>query len=149
MNNLNNDSTTSIAFNPMNLFDDVAVANEQKSPSEWTLEDCKNNLQVIFKDSKTKDIIDVSVRLQGLTLLKLHNGKTVVQINKGTLLKEEILERVSGADDMILEAKARLIASLKKAKTSRQTTYKRNTGDKPAKPEIEEDGQGYSQPPHS
>ncbi|RTR36475.1 hypothetical protein EKG38_24060 [Shewanella canadensis] len=149
MNNLNNDSATNNVFSSINLFDDVAVTNEHKSPSDWTLEDCKSNLQVIFKESKIKDVIDVSVRLQGLTLLKLQNNKTVVQIKNGALSKAEVLERVSGADDMILEAKERLVASLKKAKTSRETTYKRNTGDRPAKPKIEEDGQEYPQPPYS
>ncbi|MBB1317816.1 hypothetical protein H5123_09195 [Shewanella sp. SR43-4] len=149
MNNLNNDSTTNTAFNPTNLFGDVAVSNEHKSPSEWTLEDCKSNLQVIFKESKNADEIDVSVRLQGLTMLRLHNGKTVIQIKKGALTKEEVLERVIDADSIIVEAQERLKESLRKAKTSRETTHKRNTGDRPAKPKIEEDGQGYPQPPHS
>ena len=150
MSNLNTEQTsdlnTNTEVNIMNLFDDIAV-EEARSPRDWTLEDCKQKLTVIFKESKKEDEIDVSIRLQGFTFLKVQNNKTVFTIKKGESSKQEILERVQKADANILEAKSRLIASLDKARTSRETTFKRKP--KEERPEIEEDGQEDSQPSFS
>jgi hypothetical protein len=137
---------TNTEVNIMNLFDDIAV-EEAKSPRDWTVEDCKQKLKVIFKESKDEDYIDVSIRLQGFTFLKVQNNKTVFKIKNGTMNKQEILERVQKADAVILEAKNRLIASLDKARTSRETTFKRKP--KEERPEIEEDGQDFPQPSSS
>jgi hypothetical protein len=159
MSNLNSNTTTNTTqqeeANIMNLFNDIAFEEETKSPRDWTLEDCKKNLKVIFKESKHANKIDVSVRLQGLTMLKIHNSKTTLTIESGTMTIDEVRERVLTADEMILEAKSRLVASLKKAQTSRETTYKRKPkGDKAHRDttgriDIEEGGQDYSQPPYS
>jgi hypothetical protein len=130
MNNSKNELMTlskKTEVNMMNLFDDVAL-KEVKSPFDWTLADCKEMLtvdQVIFKESKKDNKIVVSVRLQGLTMLKVNKNKTTMTIPSGSFTKEEVLERIKSCDEMILEAKERLLASLKKAKTSRETTYKR------------------------
>jgi hypothetical protein len=143
--NQTNDVNTNKEENIMNLFDDIAV-EEARSPRDWTLEDCKKKLTVIFKESKKDNHVDVSVRLQGFTFLKIQNNKTTFQMEKG-ISKQEILERVQRADVTIIEAKNRLIASLDKARTSRETTFKRKP--KGERPEIEEDGQDYSQPSYS
>ena len=59
----------------------------------------------------------------------------------------EILERIKSCDEMILEAKDRHIASLKKAQTSRETTFKRKPEvERPETFEIEQHGQECSQP---
>ena len=131
----------------MNLFDDIAVKEEIKSPQDWTLDDCKERLNVIFKE-KDNDQIIVSVRLQGLTMLKINKNKTSMIIPNNSFTKEEIEERVKGCDEMILEAKDRLLASLKKARISRETTFKRKPkGERPPKSfNKEEDGQERSQP---
>jgi hypothetical protein len=151
MSNLNAIQTednlnTNTEENIMNLFNDIAV-EEARSPRDWTLQDCKEKLTVIFKESKMEDYIDVSIRLQGFTFLKIQNNKTVFKMRKGDKNKQEILERVQKADANILEAKDRLIASLDKARTSRETTFKRKP--KEERPEIEEDGQEDSQPSFS
>jgi hypothetical protein len=145
-NNLNTNTEVSI----MNLFDDIAV-EEARSPRDWTLEDCKKKLTVIFKEPTEGDCIDVSIRLQGFTFLKIQNQKTVFKMKKGEMSKGEVLERVQQADAVILEAKSRLIASLDKARTSRETTFKRKPkGERPPEDSNkEEDGQEDSQPSFS
>jgi hypothetical protein len=133
----------------MNLFDDVAVKiEESKNPRDWTIEDCKQSLSVIFRESTKHDLIDVSVRLHGLTMLKIYEGKTTLQIAKGSLSKQEIRERVQGSEEMLLEAKDRLIQSLNKARTSREINYKRKPKNAVA-PKIEKGSQEFSQLPYS
>tara|TARA_R110002167_G_scaffold32371_3_gene105172 strand:+ start:249 stop:653 length:405 start_codon:yes stop_codon:yes gene_type:complete len=133
----------------MNLFNDVALTNtETKNPRDWTIDDCRENLTVIFRESKNANVIDVSVRLNGLTMLKLHEGKTTVQIPSGSLSKQQILERVRGADNVLEEAKERLIESLNKARTSREINYKRKPKNA-LPPKREKDSQDFAQPSYS
>jgi hypothetical protein len=105
----------------MNLFADIALPEQEtKSPIDWTLEDCRNNLKVIFRNSSQPDIYIVSVNLGGLTALKVFNGKTTFKMKKRLMEKEEILARVRDQDSIIEEARERLIISLHKAKQSRE-----------------------------
>jgi hypothetical protein len=150
MNNSKNELMTlskKPEVNMMNLFDDIAIQEEIKSPCDWTIDEYKENLDVIFRQSKKSDEIIVSVRLQGLTMLKINKNKTTMTIPNGSFTKDEIKERIKGCDEMIIEAKERYLASLKKAQTSRETTLKRKPkGEKPEVFEIEQHGQEYSQP---
>lgn len=153
MNNSKNELITSPEepkVSMMNLFDDIAISDEIISPHDWTLADCKKMLtvdNVIFRETQKSGEINVSVRLHGLTMLKINKNKTTMAIPNGSFTKEEVLERIKSCDEMINEAKDRHKASLKKAKTSRETTYKRKP--KEERPEIEEDGQEDSQPSFS
>jgi hypothetical protein len=51
VNQTEDNSKTNTKVSIMNLFDDIAVEAE-RSPRDWTLEDCKKKLTVIFKESK-------------------------------------------------------------------------------------------------
>jgi hypothetical protein len=116
--NTSNDTTKEI---PMSLFDDIASPEQiAKSPSEWDLEDCKNNLKVIFRKCSQADTYIVSVNLGGLTALKVFNGKTTFKMKKSLMEKEEILARVRDQDSLVEEARVRLLISLRKAKESRE-----------------------------
>lgn len=146
MNNSNSELIALPKISMTNLFDDIAVKKEIKSPQDWTLDDCKERLHVIFKETDNEQII-VSVRLQGLTMLKINNNKTSMIIPNDSFSKEDIEERIKGCDEMIIEAHKRLLASLKKAKISRETTFKRKPkGARPEAFEIEQHGQDNSQP---
>ena len=149
MNN-NNELMALPKVSMMNLFDDIVVKEEIKSPQDWTLAECKKKLtvdQVTFRQSTKDNQIIVSVRFQGLTMLKISENKTTMTIPNGSFTKEEVLERIKSCDEMILEAKERHIASLKKAKTSRETTFKRKPeGEKPEFIGKEQHGQECSQP---
>jgi hypothetical protein len=131
MNNLNdntanNTTTNNTEDNTMNLFADIAVpVQERTNTMEWTLDDCKNNLKVIFRECSEADSFIVSINLGGLTSLKVFNGKTTFKMKKGLLEKEEVLARVIGADDVIEEARTRMIQSLRRAKQSREATKER------------------------
>jgi hypothetical protein len=150
MNNSNSELMALPKVSMMNLFDDITVKEEIKSPQDWTLDDCKEKLTVIFKEAKDNNEITISVRLQGLTFLRIKNNKTSMDAPSDLFTKEEVLARIIGCDEMIIEAHNRLLASLKKAKISRETTFKRKpTGARPSINEIEEDGQEYSQPSYS
>jgi len=150
MNNSNSELMALPKVGMMNLFDDIAAKEEIRSPQDWTLDDCKEKLTVIFKEAKDDNEISISVRLQGLTFLRIKNNKTSMDAPRDLFTKEEVLERIRGCDEMIIEAHKRLLASLKKAKISRETTFKRKpTGARPSINEIEEDGQEYSQPSYS
>jgi hypothetical protein len=119
--NTSNNTTTNQEVNIMNLFDDIAIPEQRaKSPTEWDLEDCKNNLKVIFRKCSQADTYIVSVNLGGLTALKVFNGKTTFKMKKGLMEKEEILARVRDQDSIVEEARERLIISLRKAKQSRE-----------------------------
>lgn len=108
---------------PMNLFSDIAVpVQERKNAIEWTLDDCKDNLKVIFRECSDADRYIVSINLGGLTSLKAFNGKTTLKMKKGLMEKEEVLSRVIDADVIIEEARKRMIQSLRKAKQSREAT---------------------------
>jgi hypothetical protein len=110
----------------MNLFDDIAVpVQERKNAIEWTLDDCKNNLKVIFRECSDADSYIVSINLGGLTSLKVFNGKTTFKMKKGLMEKEEMLARVIDEDGVIEEARERMIQSLRKAKQSREVTKAR------------------------
>jgi hypothetical protein len=114
-------TTTNQEVNTMNLFADIALPEQEtKSPIDWTLEDCKNNLKVIFRKCSQADTYIVSVNLGGLTALKVFNGKTTFKMKKGLMEKEEILARVRDKDSIVEEARERLIISLRKAKQSRE-----------------------------
>jgi hypothetical protein len=111
---------------PMNLFDDIAVTvQERKNAGEWTLDDCKKNLKVIFRECSEADTFIVSINLGGLTSLKIFNGKTTFKMKKGLMGREEMLARVIDEDVVIEEARGRMIQSLRKAKQSRETTKAR------------------------
>jgi hypothetical protein len=133
----------------MSIFNDVAVKfEENKNPRDWTIDDCREHLTVITRETINPEVIDVSVRLHGLTMVKLNQDKTTVQIGKGSLSKQEILERVQNAEGLLLEAKERLIKSLNKARSSREITYKRKPKNAMA-PRIEKGSQDESQLPYS
>jgi hypothetical protein len=109
---------------PMNLFDDIATPKQRaKSPSEWDLEDCKNNLKVIFRKCSQADTYIVSVNLGGLTALKVFNGKTTFKMKIGMMEKEAVLARVRDQDSLVEEARVRLLISLRKAKQSREMRH--------------------------
>jgi len=147
MNNSNRELMALPKVSMMNLFDDIAVKEEIKSPQDWTLDDCKEKLTVIFKEAKDDNEINISVRLQGLTFLRIKNNKTSMDAPRDLFTKEDILERIKSCDEMVLEAKDRLLASLKKAQISRETTFKRKPkGKKPEFFDIEQHGKEYSQP---
>jgi len=111
---------------PMNLFDDIAVPiQERKNAIEWTLDDCKKNLKVIFRECSEADSFVVSINLGGLTSLKIFNGKTTFKMKKGLMGREEILARIIDEDVAIEEARGRMIQSLRKAKQSREATKAR------------------------
>ncbi len=125
MNNFKNstETTTNQEENIMNLFSDIAVpVQENKKPIDWTLEDCKNNLKVIFRECSDPDCFIVSINLGGLTSLKVFEGKTTFKMKKGLMEKEEMLARVKNEDSVIEEARERLLQSLRKAKQSREAT---------------------------
>jgi hypothetical protein len=129
MENLNSNTTTNTTTltedNTMNLFADIAVpVQETKSPMEWNLEDCKNNLKVIFRECSDPDCFIVSINLGGLTSVKVFNGKTTFKMKKGLMEKSEILARVIDHDSIIEEARERLVISLRKAKQSREAKHK-------------------------
>jgi hypothetical protein len=125
-NTANNTTTNNTEDNTMNLFADIAVpVQERTNTMEWTLDDCKNNLKVIFRECSEADSFIVSINLGGLTSLKVFNGKTTFKMKKGLLEKEEVLARVIGADDVIEEARTRMIQSLRRAKQSREATKAR------------------------
>jgi hypothetical protein len=163
MNNLNNNiantTTNHTEDNIMNLFSDIAIQEDEvKSPKNWTLVDCKNNLKAVFKDSSEPDTFIVSINLGGFTALKLDGNKTTFKMKKGLKTKEEIVEVIIGQDKVILEAHGRLIVSLTKAQYSREMNKKRElkeelkqTKDGLERKRIkeEEDGQEYSQPSYS
>jgi hypothetical protein len=162
MNNLNNNiantTTNHIEDNIMNLFSDIAIQEEEvKSPKDWTLNDCKNNLKAVFKDSSEPDTFIVSINLGGFTALKLDGNKTTFKMKKGLKTKEEIVEVIIGQDKVILEAHGRLIVSLTKAQYSREMNKKRELKDELKQTKYglerkrikEEDGQDYSQPSYS
>ena len=163
MNDLNNNVANSTTTNPkdniMNLFSDIAIQEDEvKSPKDWTLSDCKNNLKAVFKDSSEPDTFIVSINLGGFTALKLNGNKTTFKMKKGLKTKEQIIEIIIDQDEVILEAQERLIISLTKAQYSREINRKRHTKEslKQTKHELEreklkeeEDGQEYSQPSYS
>jgi len=150
MNNSNSELMALPKVSMMNLFDDIAVKEEIKSPQDWTLDDCKEKLTVIFKETKNYNEINISVRLQGLTFLRIKNNKTSMDAPRDLFTKEDILERIKSCDEMIIEAHKRLLVSLKKAKISRETTFKRKPkGGRPSINEIEQHDQEYSQPYYS
>jgi hypothetical protein len=123
MNNLNSNTTTNTEVNTMNFFADIGVpVQERKNAIEWTLDDCKNNLKVIFKKCSDADSFNVSINLGGLTSLKVFKGETTFKMKKGLMEEEEILARVVDADSVIEEARGRMIQSLRKAKQSREAT---------------------------
>lgn len=110
----------------MNLFADIAApVQERKNAIEWTLDDCKNNLKVIFRECSDADSYIVSINLGGLTSLKVFNEKTTFKMKKGLMEKEEMLARVIDEDGVIEEARERMIQSLRKAKQSREVTKAR------------------------
>jgi hypothetical protein len=159
MNNLNNNiantTTNHIEDNIMNLFSDIAIQEDEvKSPKNWTLVDCKNNLKAVFKDSSEPDTFIVSINLGGFTALKLDGNKTTFKMKKGLKTKEEIVEVIIGQDKVILEAYERLIVSLTKAQYSREMNKKRERKEELKQTKYglerkrikEEDGQEYSQP---
>jgi hypothetical protein len=128
MENLNSNTTTNTTTltedNTMNLFADIAVpVQETKSPMEWNLEDCKNNLKVIFRECSDPDCFIVSINLGGLTSLKIFNGKTTFKMKRGLMEKSEILVRVIDHDSIIEEARERVVLSLRKAKQSREAKH--------------------------
>jgi hypothetical protein len=119
-------NNTNIEVNKMNLFADIAApVQERKNAIEWTLDDCKSNLKVIFRECSDADSFIVSINLGGLTSLKIFNGKTTFKMKKGLMEKEEMLARVIDEDEIIKEARERMIQSLRKAKQSREATKAR------------------------
>jgi hypothetical protein len=125
-NTANNTTTNNTEDNTMNLFADIAVpVQERKNTMEWTLDDCKNNLKVIFRECSEADSFIVSINLGGLTSLKVFNGKTTFKMKKGLMEKEEMLARVIDEDGVIEEARIRMIQSLRRAKQSREATKAR------------------------
>lgn len=104
------------------LFKDVIVKETKKSPKDWTIEDCKKELTVIFRDSKNPLLVNVSVRLLGLVFLRIDNDKTSIQVSRGSITEGEILKRVKSCDNIILEARNRLILNLRKAEIKRSVS---------------------------
>jgi hypothetical protein len=131
----------------MSIFNDVVVKiEENKNPRDWTIDDCREQLTVITRETNDPETIDVSVRLHGLTMLKLEGDKTTLPIRKGSLSKQEMLERAQKADDLLAEALARLIKNLNKARSSRELTYKKKPKNAVA-PTIEQGRQNeFGQP---
>jgi hypothetical protein len=124
--NQTNDLNTNKEEIKMNLFADIAApVQERKNAIDWTLDDCKNNLNVIFRVCSDADCFIASINLGGLTSLKAFNGKTTLKIRKGLMEEEEMLARVRDADALIEEARKRMIQSLRKAKQSREVTKAR------------------------
>lgn len=156
--NENNNPTTNPKDNIMNLFSDIAIQEDEvKSPKDWDINDCKKNLKAIFKDSSEPDVFIVSINLGGFTALKLNGNKTTFKMKKGLKTREEIVDIIIDQDEVILEAKERLIVSLTKAQYSREMNKKRDSKEalRQTKYELErkrrkeEDGQDYSKPPYS
>ena len=156
--NENNNPTTNPKDNIMNLFSDIAIQEDEvKSPKDWTLQDCKNNLITVFKNSSEDDIQIVSINLGGFTALKLNGNKTTFKMKKGLKTKEQIVDIIIDQDDVILEAQKRLIVSLTKAQYSREMKKKRDSKEAlikikhelERKSRKEEDGQGSPQPSDS
>jgi hypothetical protein len=109
----------------MSIFKNLeAPALKVLSPIDWELADCKKKLRVQFRALKKRpDCVSVSVRLGGVTSLKIgENGKTSVHVLKSVANIDSILAMIQDEDELILEARDRYIDSLNIARTTRNTT---------------------------
>lgn len=109
----------------MSIFAELEAPEVKKTnPRDWSLEECKKNLRVQFRTLKNRpDCVSVSVRLGGVTALKIgENDKMAVTMLKTKSDKELILQTVIAQDGIIEEAKQRYVDSLNTARTTRNTT---------------------------
>jgi hypothetical protein len=109
----------------MSIFKNLeAPALKVLSPRDWTLDDCKNNLRVQFRELKERpDCVSVSVRLGGVTPLKIGgDGKMSLHVLRSVVDRDVILEMIQDQDELILDARDRYIDSLNIARTTRNTT---------------------------